>query len=168
MLAPSIVKTCEVQLTSFSCPLGNAVSFEKKNIRKMYFRPDLVTNSQKPGGGQPPAAAIQAPGENNQNALLKQLLSTDSGRGPRLMKPPMEEQMSANAAATPTTTQALPTPNTGGAPTQQQAAGGQMMAPAPPGFEGKNLVSLASQLPSDNISPIKTTAPISGLATNSI
>ena len=84
------------------------------------------------------------------------------------MKPPMEEQMSANAAATPTTTQALPTPNTGGAPTQQQAAGGQMMAPAPPGFEGKNLVSLASQLPSDNISPIKTTAPISGLATNSI
>ena len=78
------------------------------------------------------------------------------------MKPPMEEQMSAT---TPTTTQALPTtPNTGGAPTQQQqAAAGQMMAPAPPGFEGKNLVSLASQLPSDNISPIKTTAPISGL-----
>ena len=77
------------------------------------------------------------------------------------MKPPMEEQMSA----TTPTTQALPTtPNTGGAPTQQQqAAAGQMMAPAPPGFEGKNLVSLASQLPSDNISPIKTTAPISGL-----
>ena len=75
-------------------------------------------SSGAPTSTTAPATSTSTAKTETQNALLKQLLSTDSGRGPRMMKPPsLEEQLNA--------------------PTSGKNVN----------FEGKSLVSLASQVP---------------------